>query len=170
MFVRNFKFLRNSDDLKFSDCFWTVQLFLLCFNSICWCKGCLFNLSMGLLSFEPDANLCYVRKFAASCFWRHWRCLCRIRKWWRWRKFDGHPENSETFFSRRRRRWRVVIRVVREGFLSISLSHVATLHFLLGVFPIFFSLSSGSVHSLFPVEHFSGCVFFPIISTFLCFI
>lgn len=34
----------------------------------------LFDLSMGLLSFEADANLCYVWKFAASCFWRHWRC------------------------------------------------------------------------------------------------
>lgn len=63
------------------------------------------------------------------------------------------------FFPRRRRRCGVVIRVVRGGFLSISLSHVATLHFLLGVFPIFFSLSRGSVHSLFPVEHFSGGVF-----------
>lgn len=61
-------------------------------------------------------------------------------------------------FSRRRRRCGAVIRVVR-GVLSISLSHVATLHFSLGVFPIFFSLSRGSVHSLFQVEHFSGCVF-----------
>lgn len=57
----------------------------------------------------------------------------------------------------------VVIRVVRGGFLSISLSHVATLHFFcwICVFPIFFSLSSRGVCTLFfTVEHFSGCVFF----------
>lgn len=46
----------------------------------------------------------------------------------------------------------VVIRVVRGGFLSISLSHVATLHFFL--LDLCFSdflltLQQGSVHSLF---------------------
>lgn len=41
------------------------------------------------------------------------------------------------------------------GFLSISLSHVATLHFCFGYVCVFFRFSSHSS----ALEHFSGCVF-----------
>lgn len=53
----------------------------------------------------------------------------------------------------------MVIQVGREGFLSISLSHVATLHFLLDVFFRFSSHFPAGVCTLFSiVEHFSrGC-------------
>lgn len=54
----------------------------------------------------------------------------------------------------------MVIRVGRGGFLSISLSHVATLHFLLDVFFRFSSHSPAGVCTLFfIVEHFSGGCF-----------
>lgn len=54
----------------------------------------------------------------------------------------------------------MVIQVGREGFLSISLSHVATLHFLLDVFFRFSSHFPAGVCTLFSiVEHFSGGCF-----------
>lgn len=119
-------------------------------------RGDLFDLSMGLLSFdEADANLCYVWKFAASCSGRHWRC----------RVMPDPEVNATTTGFRWPSRGNSFSYSLgggadvggNPGFLSISLSHVATLHFCFGcvcVFPIFFSLFS--VGTLFWIRFFSN--------------
>lgn len=115
----------------------------------------LFDLSMGLLSFEADANLCYVRKFAASCFWRHWRCRVMpnpeamlLRGLLR-RPFKGPWSNPS---------WSVLRRV------SISFVFHATALLCVCVYVFFptFPLCFSSMGKTFP-----SCLFlFPIISTF----
>lgn len=76
-------------------------------------------------------------------------------------RFRWPSRKFRILFSRRRRRCGAVIRVVR-GVLSISLSHVATLHFLLGVFSDFLLTLQGecalsfSSWTLFRVCFFSN--------------
>lgn len=54
--------------VKFSNCLNCPAFSFALIRFVDEVEGGLFNLSMGLLSFEPDANLCGVRKFGASCF------------------------------------------------------------------------------------------------------
>lgn len=166
--VRNFSFLRNSVffvvvfqiyvlvvtvqlAFGFVDALWRDLRWVCCSS-----RTVLFDLSMGLLSFEADANLCCVRKFAASCCWRHWRCRvmpdpivmpglrCPFNGWssrtW------SNPGWSVFFYS---------------SFASPSVSISFVFHRLHSSHTLLFFFALSSMRKLFRVV-----VVFPIINTF----